>query len=121
MTKDELQQLGIRANRGKCVILREEDTTVQRHVGEQALIQLPPAFVQDYLMAMTTYAGIIIALGPPALTEGGTEIKSDFQEGDRVIFGRYAGQDVKLPKDFGEQEVFTLYTKDIHFGIPHRR
>lgn len=111
-----LMTLGIRANRGKCVIHREEDVTVRQYLG-----LVPDHLKADYIMGMTTCVGIIVAMGPPALTDSGTEIKSEFRVGDRVVFGRFAGQDVNLPKDLLDgREVFNIYEKDIHFGIPPR-
>ena len=42
--------------------------------------------------------GEIIAVGPGRLTEEGKPIKMDVKVGDRVIFAKYAGIEIKLDK-----------------------
>ena len=42
--------------------------------------------------------GKIIAVGPGRLTEEGKPIKMDVKVGDRVIFAKYAGTEIKLDK-----------------------
>ena len=40
--------------------------------------------------------GKVLAAGPGKVTENGTKIPTEEKEGDKVLFGRYAGTDVKV-------------------------
>jgi len=40
--------------------------------------------------------GKVLAAGPGKVTENGTKIPTEVKEGDKVLFGRYAGTDVKV-------------------------
>jgi len=40
--------------------------------------------------------GIVIAIGEGKVLEGGTKIAMNVKVGDKVIFGKYSGQTVKL-------------------------
>jgi chaperonin GroES len=40
--------------------------------------------------------GEIVAVGPGAFNEDGERIKLDVKEGDRVLFGKWSGTEVKL-------------------------
>lgn len=40
--------------------------------------------------------GHVIAVGPGARNEDGERIPMDVQEGDTILFGKYAGTDIKL-------------------------
>lgn len=56
--------------------------------------------------------GEILAVGPGKRDEQGERIKLDVKVGDRVLFGKYAGQTVKI----GGNEVLVLREEDI-FGV----
>jgi chaperonin GroES len=43
--------------------------------------------------------GEVVAVGKGKLLENGTRIEPDVQAGDRVLFGKYAGTEVKLDGD----------------------
>ncbi len=47
--------------------------------------------------------GIIIAAGPGKLDDGGTRIALEVKEGDRILFSKYAGTDIKID---GEEHIF---------------
>jgi len=40
--------------------------------------------------------GKIVAAGPGKVNEKGERIQLDVKEGDRVLFGKYAGNDIKI-------------------------
>jgi chaperonin GroES len=40
--------------------------------------------------------GKIVKLGTPKTTENGTKVIVSFKEGDKVLFGKYSGTDVKI-------------------------
>ena len=53
--------------------------------------------------------GIVLAVGPGKRDERGERIRPDVKVGDTVLFGKYAGQGVKLDGD----EVLVLREEDI--------
>ncbi|HDM75425.1 MAG TPA: co-chaperone GroES [Deltaproteobacteria bacterium] len=42
------------------------------------------------------YQGKVLAVGPGKVTEEGTKIPTEVKEGDKVLFSRYAGTEVKV-------------------------
>ncbi|MCR4408612.1 MAG: co-chaperone GroES [Anaerolineae bacterium] len=54
--------------------------------------------------------GIIIAVGPGRRDEAGERIEMDVKEGDRVLYAKYAGTEVKLE---GDKKVLILKESDI--------
>ena len=53
--------------------------------------------------------GDVIAVGPGRLDDDGKRIAMDVQVGDRVLFAKYTGQEVKIDME----EVIVLSEKDI--------
>ena len=53
--------------------------------------------------------GEVIAVGPGRLSEDGKPIKMEIKVGDRVIFARYAGTEIKID----DEEVVILRESDI--------
>ena len=53
--------------------------------------------------------GKILAVGPGKILEGGTKLDMTVKEGDLVLFGKYAGSEVKLDGD----EVLIMREDDI--------
>jgi len=53
--------------------------------------------------------GEVLAVGPGRRDERGERLKPDVRAGDKVLFGKYAGQTVKLDGD----EVLVLREEDI--------
>lgn len=53
--------------------------------------------------------GKVIAVGPGRLDEGGKRVAMDVKTGDKVLYAKYAGTEVKL----GEREVLVLKESDI--------
>ncbi len=53
--------------------------------------------------------GEVLAVGPGALTEDGKRLPMDVKVGDRVLFAKYAGTEVKI----GDQEYLILRQSDI--------
>jgi chaperonin GroES len=54
--------------------------------------------------------GTVLAAGPGRRDEEGKRIPMDVQEGDRVLFAKYAGTEVKLESD---RKVLVLRESDI--------
>ncbi len=55
--------------------------------------------------------GKVIAVGPGARDENGNRIPMDVKVGDRVLFAKYAGTEVKLGS--GDNKVLVLRESDI--------
>ena len=53
--------------------------------------------------------GEVIAVGPGRTTDEGTKIPMDLKEGDKIIFSRFAGTEVKLEN----QEYLIMSERDI--------
>ena len=53
--------------------------------------------------------GEVLAVGPGKRNDQGTQIALDVKVGDRVLFGKYAGQSVKVDGD----EVLVMREEDI--------
>jgi chaperonin GroES len=53
--------------------------------------------------------GKVIAVGPGARNEEGVQVAPDVKAGDRVLFGKYAGMDVKID----DEEYLVLREGDI--------
>lgn len=53
--------------------------------------------------------GVVLAIGPGRLNENGKREEMQVKVGDRVLFAKYGGTDVKL----GQREVKILSEKDI--------
>jgi chaperonin GroES len=52
---------------------------------------------------------IVIAVGPGKLNENGTRVPSELKEGDRVLFSKYSGTEIKQ----GGDEFLILRESDI--------
>jgi chaperonin GroES len=40
--------------------------------------------------------GLVVAVGPGKVTENGTRVKPEVKAGDRILFGKYSGTDIKV-------------------------
>jgi chaperonin GroES len=54
--------------------------------------------------------GTVLAVGPGRRDDDGKQIPMDVKEGDRVLYAKYAGTEVKLP---GDRKVLVLKESDI--------
>jgi chaperonin GroES len=54
--------------------------------------------------------GTVLAVGPGRKDDDGKLIPMDVKEGDRVLYAKYAGTEVKLP---GDRKVLVLKESDI--------
>jgi len=56
--------------------------------------------------------GKVVAVGPGRMTEEGKRVPLDVKEGDEVIFGKYAGSDVKIDGEeyliLKEEEIYAV-------------
>jgi len=59
--------------------------------------------------------GEVLAVGPGRLDEDGDRIKMDVKVGDRVLFGKYSGQTVKVDGEellvMKEEDLFAVVEK----------
>ena len=55
------------------------------------------------------HQGTVVAVGPGARDDKGNHIPLDFKEGDRVIYGKFGGVDLK----YDNEEYVVLSEKDI--------
>jgi len=56
--------------------------------------------------------GEVVAVGPGKLDDNGKRIKPDLKKGDRVLFSKYGGTDVKL-----DGEDFLIMREDDILGV----
>ncbi|MBR4682417.1 MAG: co-chaperone GroES [Elusimicrobiaceae bacterium] len=56
--------------------------------------------------------GEVLAVGPGKLTEKGTRSSMDVKKGDRVLYGKYSGTEVKL-----DDETYLIIHQDEILGI----
>jgi chaperonin GroES len=59
--------------------------------------------------------GEVISAGPGKITEDGKRLPMDLKAGDRVLFGRYAGTEIKIDNEeyviMREEEILAVLTK----------
>jgi chaperonin GroES len=53
--------------------------------------------------------GIVIAVGPGRLDDNGKRVAMDVRQGDRVLYAKYTGQEVKID----QEELIVLAEKDV--------
>ncbi len=53
--------------------------------------------------------GEVLAVGNGKILENGTRVALDVQVGDKILFGKYSGTDIKI----GGEEVFMLREDDV--------
>jgi chaperonin GroES len=53
--------------------------------------------------------GEVVAVGPGKMTEDGKRIPPEVKEGDRVLYGKYSGTDVKV----GDEDYLILRESDV--------
>lgn len=53
--------------------------------------------------------GVVIAVGPGRLDDDGKRIQMDLRVGDRVLYAKYTGQEVKIDRE----ELIVLSEKDV--------
>jgi chaperonin GroES len=56
--------------------------------------------------------GLVVAVGNGKILENGTRISLEVKEGDRVLFGKYSGTDIKL-----DGEEYLIVREDDVLGI----
>lgn len=56
--------------------------------------------------------GEVVAVGSGKLLESGTRVPVDLKEGDRILFGKYAGSEIKV-----EGEEFLILREDEVLGV----
>lgn len=53
--------------------------------------------------------GVVLAAGPGRLDDNGKRVQMDVQVGDRVLYAKYTGQEVKID----QEELIVLAEKDV--------
>src|SRR5512134_2161353 len=56
--------------------------------------------------------GLVVAVGNGKILENGTRVSLDVKEGDRVLFGKYSGTEIKV-----EGEEYLIVREDDVLGI----
>ena len=56
--------------------------------------------------------GLVVAVGNGKILENGTKISLDVKEGDRVLFGKYSGTEIKV-----DAEEYLIVREDDVLGI----
>ena len=56
--------------------------------------------------------GLVVAVGNGKILENGTKVTLDVKEGDRVLFGKYSGTEIKV-----EGEEYLIVREDDVLGI----
>jgi chaperonin GroES len=58
--------------------------------------------------------GTVVAVGTGKVTDDGTRVALDVHPGDRILFGKYSGNDVRIEDDeyviMREEDVFAILT-----------
>ncbi|RLA80921.1 MAG: co-chaperone GroES [Deltaproteobacteria bacterium] len=77
---------------------------------EKSIIVIPDSVKEKSLF------GEVIAVGPGRVTRKGKRIKVDLKPGDKIVFGKYSGTEVKINKrDYlimRESEVFGILEEE---------
>ena len=59
--------------------------------------------------------GQVVAVGPGRMTEDGKRIPVDLKEGDKVIYAKYAGSEIKLDNEeyliLGEKDILAVLSR----------
>jgi chaperonin GroES len=58
--------------------------------------------------------GEVIAVGPGKLTDNGTRIEMEVKKGDKVMYAKYAGTEIKLD----DEELLILRESDVLAKVP---
>ena len=56
--------------------------------------------------------GLVVAVGNGKILDNGTKVTLDVKEGDRILFGKYSGSDIKI-----EGEEYLILREDEVLGI----
>jgi chaperonin GroES len=56
--------------------------------------------------------GLVVAVGNGKILDNGTKVSLDVKEGDRILFGKYSGSDIKI-----EGEEYLILREDEVLGI----
>lgn len=83
------------------------DRVVVRRIEDQQ--KTPGGIIIPDTAAEKPQQGEVIAVGPGKLDENGNRIPMDVQVGDRVLYAKYSGQEVKID----HEELIVLSEKDV--------
>lgn len=61
--------------------------------------------------------GIVIAVGPGGFDDSGKRKPMTVKEGDKVLFGKYSGDDIELPTKDGKHIEVKIVHEDSILGI----
>lgn len=54
--------------------------------------------------------GVVVAVGPGKLDDKGSRVPMNIKAGDRVLYGKYSGSEVKI----GDEELMIMHEEDIY-------
>ncbi len=60
--------------------------------------------------------GLVIAVGKGKISENGTQLPLDVKKNDRILFGKYAGTDIKI-----EGDEFLIMREDDVLGVIEKK
>lgn len=60
--------------------------------------------------------GLVVAVGKGKVLENGTKLPLDVKQDDRILFGKYAGSDIKI-----EGEEYLIMREDDVLGVIEKR
>lgn len=84
---------------------------------EQEQVTASGIVIPDTASGEKPQEGVVLAVGPGALKDDGSRAPMDVQVGDKVLFGRYAGDDVKLKDASGKDVEVKILHVDSVLGI----
>lgn len=85
-----------------------EDRVVVRRIEEQEEVQRGGIIIPDTAKERPQ-EGEVLAVGPGRILENGTRVPMEVKVGDRVIFAKYAGTEVRLD----DKEYLVMRESDI--------
>jgi chaperonin GroES len=85
-----------------------EDRVVVKRIEEQEEVQRGGIIIPDTAKERPQ-EGEVIAVGPGRMTENGTRIPMEVKVGDKVVFAKYAGTEVRLD----DEEYLVMRESDI--------
>ena len=80
-----------------------------------------PEFAQDKDGRLAQSSGTVLAVGQGRLLQNGRLAPLIVQPGDRVLYGRFAGQDLEIPVGGTRVKVYTIKEGDIRAVQPANR
>lgn len=94
-------KLNIRPLQDRIVVKREEEQVTKGGI-----------VIPDSASSEKSILGLVMAVGPGKVLDNGSRLTVDVKIGDRVVFGKYAGTEVKV-----EGEEYLILRQDDIVGV----